>query len=121
MFDWPEQSQISPANTFVNTTCCFAPLMVSVNGPPAGNGPIFVCHLPSAPATAVALVGVPLGFSTVTVMVSPGLLQPQIGSATSRCSIMSLVKSVCTKGNLRGCVGHVSCGSGGVTGGIGGS
>src|SRR5262245_50488530 len=107
MFDCPEQSQTPQKSTFFSVTLSSPPLIFTVCGPPAWTVPIFVCDLPSSSATAALPDCLP---STSTTMRAPGVLQPQIGAATSRCKIMSSVNSECTNGSGRGCVGHHGCG-----------
>ena len=109
MFDCPVQSHTSPKSTFVNVSLRPPPSTSIVCGPPAGNGPTFAIQRPSAPATACA-TGLP---SIATEIFSPGLAQPQIGAAMSRCNTASLVKSGCSKGSGRGCTGHHGCGPAG--------
>src|SRR3954454_15352201 len=92
MLDCPEQIQTSPTRTLVSFTS-FGPETVSSYGPPAGNGPSFAIHFPSAPDAAVAV----LTF-IATVIFCPGSAQPQTGSGTSRWSTMSLEKSGCRNG-----------------------
>ncbi len=91
MFDCPEQSQTSPMSTSSRTTWLL-PLMVSLNGPPAGSAGSLAIHLPSAPGVAVTA-----GLSpNCTLTGSPGSAQPHTGMAMSRCSTMWLPKMCAT-------------------------
>src|SRR5688572_7635292 len=119
MFDCPVQSQTSPNRMFLSTTFCARPSsagpllsMVSVCGPPACCGASLVVHLPSGPAVATGATCRPSDFSpsSVTVILSPGVVQPQMGAATSRCNTASSANNGCTSGNRCGCVGHHGCG-----------
>ena len=109
MLDCPVQSHTSPKSTLAIDSFRPPPSTTTVCGPPAANGPTFVIQRPSAPAIACA-AGLP---STEMEILSPGLAQPQIGAAMSRCNTMSLVNSGWRKGIARGCTGHQGCGPAG--------
>src|SRR5687768_5115619 len=75
MFDWPEAIQTSPTSTSARRISFF-PFTISSCGPPAAGVASFTCHLPSAPALAVALAS-----PSETVTSSPASAQPQTAAS----------------------------------------
>ena len=91
MFDWPDAIQTSPTRMFLSMRVAppFSVIVISAGSALAFRASSFSIHFPSSPA--LAFFSCPENFTVTSV---PGLLQPQTGTAISRCRIALSEKGV---------------------------